>query len=178
MWLLLIITVHFRPPILSVHIFSKVLEAEEFKVWIKSKWAKLKYALYLHSQITTTLKLLSNLCILNLKCLGYWCWTDSAMFTALLGKVNILEAVFMLGCNAAIAGVEKVTVTASVERFPLLKYQLGGDGIFHRYACKEVTSMSTAVSGKLCTALKFPSALAYQEIWTRWSCLCERALSR
>lgn len=59
---------------------------------------------------------------------------------ALLGNVPVLEAVFMLRCNTAITGAQKAHVTASVvtsSRLPLLKYQLGRDGIFHRNSCKE-----------------------------------------
>lgn len=89
---------------------------------------------------------MSGLC----NCENNWCLTGSSVFPSQHCRATFMS--WRLRCNAAIAGAENAAVTSSVvsaSRFPLLKDQLGGDGIFHRYSCKKVTSMSTLVSGKL-----------------------------
>lgn len=52
----------------------------------------------------------------------------------------------MQRCNMAVEGEKKAEVTASsvvtASCFPLLKDQLGRDGIFHRYPCEERSHLS------------------------------------
>lgn len=74
------------------------------------------------------------------------CWVTFE-FSKLLHSegLHVLEAVFMPRCNMAVEGEKKAEVTASVVTascFPLLKDQLGRDGIFHRYPCEERSHLS------------------------------------